>query len=248
MRLLRFGPSSENDPFVLWIHGLGESSACFESIVEKLPGYRHLLLDLPGYGKAERHAPYSLKEAAEMVAQVLREQGGGFVVGHSMGGVIGIFLAQAYPKLVRGFVNVDGNVSPGDCGYSLPISRQSEEEFVGRGHGALVESLRLRGGTDLAHAGYAQSMELAQPSVVYGHSLELVEYSASLSLARQMADLVVPNIYLAGVPEGAAEASLALLAEAGVRLFKVGPSGHWPFIDQPQQVAEVVLDFFGGIA
>ena len=35
-------------PRVVWIHGLGESSVSFEPVVAAMPGFTHVLVDLPG--------------------------------------------------------------------------------------------------------------------------------------------------------------------------------------------------------
>lgn len=228
-------------PALCWIHGLGESSSCFHSILEHLPSFAHHLVDLPGYGRATRVAtPYSLMEAADQLADDLQEIAPCLLIGHSMGGVVGLFLAEKHPRLLRGLINVDGNISLGDCGYSGPISRQTQSEFVSRGYGELLTSLQERGVDDLAHRGYFASMQLAQPEVVYTHSQDLVRWSAEESLARRMAELAVPSVYIAGAPGGAAERSLELLEKAKVETRLIGPSGHWPFIDQPEQFVEQV--------
>ena len=228
-------------PVLCWIHGLGESSRCFHGMSERLPGFAHHLVDLPGYGRADRvKTPYSLVQAAEQLAGAIREFAPCVVVGHSMGGVVGLFLAEREPQLLRGLINVDGNISSGDCGYSGPISRQTLSEFLNRGYQELLRSLQERGAEDHAHRGYFTSMRLAQPEGVYAHSQELVEWSTGENLARRMAKLKVPSVYIAGAPGGAAERSLELLHQAGVETRLIGPSGHWPFIDQPEQFTEEV--------
>ena len=35
-------------PRIVWIHGLGESSVSFEPVVAAMPGFTHVLVDLPG--------------------------------------------------------------------------------------------------------------------------------------------------------------------------------------------------------
>lgn len=227
-------------PHLVWIHGLGESSLCFLGVLEWLPGFTHHLVDLPNYGKAHRAQSYSLQQAAELVTAYLSELEAPVLVGHSMGGVVGTFVCEQAPDLVHRFVNVDGNISIGDCGYSLPITQQPPREFCESGHTELVKNLRLLGEEDPAHAGYATSMALAEPKTVYRHSQELVTHSTQEVLAERLAALQVEHLYLAGSPDGAAARSLELLAEAECKFQLIGPSGHWPFIDQARDFAAVV--------
>lgn len=228
---------------LLWVHGLGESSLCFQRVVRELPQYKHWLVDLPGYGRAPWEPAYSLEAAALSLVEILELVGPCLVIGHSMGGVIGTLLCERFPERVRAFINVDGNISLGDCGYSRPISSQSLPSFIRSGHQELLDELYQIGQSDQAHRGYYVSMNMACPQTVYLHSQQLVQLSKSEKMAQRMAALSLPNAYIAGAPDGAAPRSLELLKEAGVRLEKVQPSGHWPFIDQPESFAEMVSVF-----
>lgn len=230
-------------PQVMWIHGLGESSLCFREVVGRLTDYHHWLCDLPGYGRSPWGESLTLSAIAVRLACLLEQVGPAVVIGHSMGGVVGTILAELRPDLVSALVNVDGNISLGDCGYSRPISEQSGPDFVSSGYEELLNRLAKRGQNDPAHRGYFVSMSLAQPSAVYRHSQELVELSTGEQLARRLARLTRPHLYIAGSPEGAAPRSLELLKEAGVPLVRIGDSGHWPFVDQPALFARAVDRF-----
>jgi pimeloyl-ACP methyl ester carboxylesterase len=95
-------------PTVVYVHGLGESGRCFEALAADpaLAHLRHVIPDLPGYGRSPWPAQTSsLIEVADHVAAWLASRGGPapprvtdptgaaasaapVVVGHSMGGVI----------------------------------------------------------------------------------------------------------------------------------------------------------------
>ena len=228
---------------IVWIHGLGESQRCFAQAVKLLPEFSHHLIDLPSYGHAPRVQAYSLAQAAEWLVPYLEGLTSPVLVGHSMGGVIGTLLCEMSPSVVQRFVNVDGNISLGDCGYSLPVSQQSLQSFRNAGHQELLLELETLGEDDLAHAGYHFSMALADPNTVYRHSQELVSYSSQESLAGRLAALDVEHLYIAGSPDGAAPRSHTLLGEAGCQVETVEPSGHWPFIDQPEEFSSIIRRF-----
>ncbi len=224
------------------IHGLGESGLCFDSLLSQpaLADHELIILDLPGYGRsAWPSSPPSLSDLASHLAGWIASLERGpevIVLGHSMGGVIATLSAEQRPQLAAGIINVDGNVSIGDCSYSSVAAAQSEEDFVAAGFAALQECLFEAG--DRASRGYFASMRFADPRSVHRHGVELVALSKAENLAARLAAVATPHCYVAGVPGGAAARSRALLAAAGVDVIAIEPAGHWPFIDQPARFAE----------
>src|SRR5690348_8143173 len=81
-------------PRVIWIHGLGESSVSFEPVIARMPGFSHVLVDLPGYGRSPwPEAATGLVTLADHLAGWLGSEPA-FLVGHSMGGVLAQVVAE----------------------------------------------------------------------------------------------------------------------------------------------------------
>jgi pimeloyl-ACP methyl ester carboxylesterase len=238
---------------VLWIHGLGESGLCFERLVQHpvLAGWRHLVPDLPGYGRsAWPQKPVALPDLASGLARWLNTRGDppAVVVGHSMGGVLGLLMADRHPSVVRALVNVDGNITLDDCRYSGVAARWSVEDFEASGFDHQREEIYRDGLDDPAHRGYYASLRLADPRTYHRHSQDLVALSAAGDLARRHTTLSMPVRYIAGEPHGASARSLEALRAAGVPLHTIGPAGHWPFIDQPDAFAHALATFLRGLS
>jgi pimeloyl-ACP methyl ester carboxylesterase len=229
MTIRRFGAGPE----VVWLHGLGEQSASFDAIV------RHPLLD--GY----THVPMgrdSLVQLAEHLAHWLGERGPGerpVLVGHSMGGVLAILVAERVP--VAGVVDVDGNLSRGDCSFSAQVLAYSREDFVAHGFAAMRARVYERGLIEPALRGYHAALALACPELFHTHAIDLVAMSTQEVLAERLAALSVPTLFVAGVPGGICARSKALLDAYGVRWVGIEPAGHWPHVDQPDAFAAAVL-------
>jgi pimeloyl-ACP methyl ester carboxylesterase len=241
-------PAEPGAPTVVWVHGLGESGLGFERIVghPELAPWRHLVPDLPGYGRSPWvDPPPSLPQLAGRLADWLADSGEKSVVlcGHSMGGVIGQLLVERRAEGVRGLIDVDGNVSAGDCVFSQRVVGHSLEAFVARRYDKLCEALYQEGVEELPLRGYYVSLRLANPRAFYRNARELVELSTPETLADHLASLPVPKLYVAGHPGGADARSLELLEAAGVPLSLVEPAGHWPFLDRPDEFAAVVAGF-----
>lgn len=242
MVVRRFATGPRSGPRVVWIHGLGESSVSFEPVIAKLPGYSHVLVDLPGYGRSPwPDAAPALADVADTLARWLDEEPPATIVGHSMGGVLCTFVAER--TAVRAVVDIDGNLTRGDCTFSASASEYSLDDFVAHGFAELRAQVYADGQARPELRTYHAAMCFASPRVFHRHARELVELSTAGTLAPRLAALHVPKLFVAGVPDGVCAASRALLDELGVRWVGLAPAGHWVYLDQPGRFAAEVDRF-----
>lgn len=231
----------ENDAandLIVYLHGLGDSGLCFEKLMKssKLSEWNHVALDFIGYGKSLWSSEeVSLAEHANLVKKWIldfkRDSQRVFLVGHSMGGVIGLLLAEARSELFSGFVNIEGNLSIEDCLYSSKATIYAKNEFVERGFEQLKASLFEISFADSATRQYYVNLSLCNPAAFYDNAEELVELSTREQLAPKMAALTIPKLFIAAKPNGICDRSRMLLTASGVKTASVARSGHWPFLD-----------------
>jgi pimeloyl-ACP methyl ester carboxylesterase len=237
-------------PALVWIHGLGESGLCFEKIVghPRLKTLRHLVPDLPGYGRsAWPQEPMTLEAVAGHLSSWLseRDEAPLLLVGHSMGGVVGQLLAERHPDRILALADVEGNISGDDCTLSARVADQPIEDFLSNGFEKIADWVYRSGSSDIAIRGAYASLRLCDPRAFHLHSRELVEISLGETLASRLAHLPMPTVFIASQPVGAAKRSLDLLAKARVRTVVISPSGHWPFIDKPDLFVEALCQMLG---
>ncbi|MCW5773303.1 MAG: alpha/beta hydrolase [Rhodospirillaceae bacterium] len=91
---------------VLFLHGIGGNRASFAEQMGRIPGWRTLAWDMPGYGASPPIAPLSFAALAEAVVAVLDAEGceAAVLVGHSLGGMIALETAARFPGRVSGLV------------------------------------------------------------------------------------------------------------------------------------------------
>jgi len=229
---------------IVYLHGLGEAGACFAGLIAEpaLAGFTHVVPDLPGYGRSPWPAqPASLDQLADqLVAWLARFPAPPIVVGHSMGGVLALLIAERAPARIAAVVDLDGNVSLGDCTFSAKAAVRSLDELIAGEFDRLRDEVFAGAATDRALRGYHAALRFADPATYHRHSRDLVELSTAETMAARRAALSVPLTFVAGVPDGVCARTLELLASAGVRWIGVEPAGHWVFVDQPATCAAII--------
>ncbi len=94
---------------VVMLHGLLGSSMNWAGVGRRLSGLGHCFgLDLRNHGDSPHSPLHTLPDCMEDVRLwVETHVGSAVIVGHSMGGLVGMGLALSFPKLVPGLVVVD---------------------------------------------------------------------------------------------------------------------------------------------
>jgi pimeloyl-ACP methyl ester carboxylesterase len=188
------------------------------------------------------HEPHSLSSLAENLGDwlVARGEQPVVVVGHSLGGVMALILAEYFQARVLGVIDVEGNICSEDCSLSGKAASQPLDHFLESGFEAMADEIyQLAHGEEQLQDFYA-SMRMCDPRAFHRHSAELVVLSSSEKLADRLGALPVPAFYIAGSPGGAGDRSQGLLEKAGVPCTVISKAGHVPFADQPDDFAKVV--------
>ena len=123
---VRYRPASTD--LIVMIHGLGCSQDTFVHIWDRPEFNQYALLsfDLVGFGRSDK--PEDFSYTMEDQARICRLLIGRFhesalhIAAHSMGGAIGLLLAEHLPDRLKSFTNIEGNLIGSDCGL---ISRRT---------------------------------------------------------------------------------------------------------------------------
>ena len=100
---INYQVSGSGHPVVL-LHGYCEDRQMWDHFIPLLPSAKYITIDLPGFGNSEVVPDISILGMAEVVITVLKELkiDKTILIGHSMGGYIGLAFAEKYPDFLIG--------------------------------------------------------------------------------------------------------------------------------------------------
>jgi pimeloyl-ACP methyl ester carboxylesterase len=249
-------------PIVL-IHAYAASLRWWDAMVPPLAeDHRVITLDLLGHGGSEKPSSgYQIEDQAGLVAEALNELEvqGAVVVGHSLGGAVATSLAEQSSELVDRVAIVD---SAPDTSYSnLPLeARIGYLPVIGQLLNRVVPDSFVEQGFQEAFApGYDVEEGFENPDRVvddfdamtytsYDESSSAFDdYTDEISLDERMRDAAVPLLVIFGAEEQIVdddEEALAAYGEVpGARIATVEEAGHSPNVEQPEETAELILEF-----
>jgi pimeloyl-ACP methyl ester carboxylesterase len=254
---------------LLMIHGITQDSTTWERVAEHLGHDASIVApDLPGHGGSESpEGDHSLGAYASNLRDLLvaLDQPSVTVVGHSLGGGVALQFAYQFPEMVDRLVLIDSgglghDVSPVLRAAALPgadtFLALATTDAVASMAGSLAKFLSrlgLQAGTDLREmargvSGLADPEErrafLRTVQAVIGLTGQSVSAKDKLYLAAE-----VPTLIVWGVNDRIIPLRHATLAHQEIEnsfLRVVEHAGHFPHLDEPGQVADLVRDFLEG--
>jgi 3-oxoadipate enol-lactonase len=241
-------------PPLLLVHGFGGAAWNFTELAPLLPGRRLIIPDLPGHGGSSPLPAPTLTGFADLLAELLDEPVD--VLGHSMGGVVALRLAERHPSLVRRLVlaaaaGISSSTRLAELTIALTGMIQPGR-IAGRRVGLVARSRRLRRlvfeGFEVANADLLT--ERAVHGFLRGPTMHTDALGAGLALAgddpRQDLDRVgCPVLILWGardrqVPLGD---GFEYARRLGAPLRVIADCGHLLIGERPEVCARAVLEF-----
>jgi pimeloyl-ACP methyl ester carboxylesterase len=256
--LLEFGPV-DADEAAVFIHGNPGSIRDWESLVSGVGEFgRALAMDMPGFGNADKPADfdYSVPGYASFLGKLLAERGvrRAHLVMHDFGGPWGLAWAAAHPQAVASVTCINTGVLSGYRWHYL--ARIWQTPVLGE---LFMASTTKTGMRLLLRHGNPRGL----PAEYFDHVCKTFDRGTRRAVlrlyrstrntedaARQLTEALRPLNLPALVVWGAhdpyisvefAERQRQVFARAEIRILP--GSGHWPFADDRDAVAQAVLPF-----
>lgn len=233
---------------IIFLHGIGCNKESFNQAfrAKALQGYSICAFDFPGHGKSSKlpDAHYSLQSYADITNLVIRDLAFNriYVVGHSMGGAVGVIASQEADS-IEFLVSADGNLVAEDCGLvSRKIADQSAAAFVPEGFGQFLAVLQNSSRNDFR--AWLSWCKDADPHALHQAARSLVEWSDSGKLL-EFFNAFAPKAYLYGEQD---DKDYLRQQIASASVFAVPGAGHFMMVDNPESFYQMLAGLLASSA
>jgi 3-oxoadipate enol-lactonase len=238
-------------PAILWANSLGTDLRMWDSVVARLPGWRHIRFDKRGHGlSATLAGPWEVTDIAGDAVALLDHLGvrRAVIAGCSVGGMVAQAVAIDHPARTRAVIL--SNTAP-RIGTAEAWAARIDTVQAG-GMGAIAGAVMERW-----FAPEFRASDAAKPWETMLTRCDPVGYAGTCAaLARadfraQIGQIACPALVIAGGHDLATPPELVAETAAMIRnaaLVTLPESGHIPAIDAPDATAKAVAAFLKGLA
>lgn len=244
--------TGSGDKTLFVLHGAYGDGRYFEDFAAHIAqaGYRVVVWDCPGYGSSPAVTPATIERFAEAAIAMIQKEATAqnYLLGHSMGALIGPYLANREP-LIKGLI-----LSAGSRGFAARTpedqKRYMEERLAPIEGGMSVKEYATPLITHMMGKNAAGPLVdkvfdvvLSMNSETFATSIRAI---GSYDGRPALQSLTTPTLMIAGREDPACTADgMKLMQEMvdGSTLHIIEDAGHYAFAEKPQEYRGLVLDF-----
>lgn len=223
---------------IVFLHGFGSTKEDYADIIQhpELDDHAVLAYDAPPCGRSATTdlsastIPFFIDTAERMLDAAAIDRF--HLVGHSMGGLTGLLLADRHPQSVLSFTDIEGNLTPEDCFLSRQIVTHPSADPA-----TFLAEFRDRAADSrfAASALYSASLPYkVRADAVPAIFTSMVDLSDHGALLERFLALPMPRMFMYGEQNNNLT-YLPTLDQHGVELAEITDCGHFPmYSNQPQ--------------
>lgn len=234
----------DHGPTVLLLHGSGASGAVWAPVLAELDGLRWIVVDLPGHGRSGWLPSYHHRDYAAAIERALGATKVDLVVGHSLGALVALTLADRVPVGAVTAIAMKVSWTPEQLAGRAALADRPQRTFADRADalrlfakvsGLPADSPGLASGIRHTPEGYCLA---ADPHLTADPPATKEEIAAVL------ARVTVPVRLACGDADpGIDPADMA--AVLGGEVTVLPGAGHNPHLDDPARVAALITTDLG---
>nr|VFK43483.1 MAG: 2-succinyl-6-hydroxy-2,4-cyclohexadiene-1-carboxylate synthase [Candidatus Kentron sp. TC] len=247
---------SADDAAMVWLHGFLGAGRDWLPIVERLPGYYHVMLDLPGHGGSARcqsDGVFSFHGTARAIMATLEylRLDKTIFIGYSLGARLALYVALRFSPRIRGLVMEGGSPGledeterrerlRGERGVRDALQSQPMAEFLDAWYDQpLFHSLKNH--PDLLRRLRASRADNRVPGLCRAH--EGLSVATQPNLWPELSRLSVPSLLIVGEQDDkyGGIARMIRARAAHIQVATVPGCGHNTHLEDPETFARLLL-------
>lgn len=252
--LWRFREHGSGIP-LLWIHGYPLSSAVYAP-QEAIPGVRHIVPDLPGFGATPPpHGEMTIERYGDGILRIMDDRGirSAVVAGLSMGGYIALSLARRAMERLCGLILIDTRETP-DTPEARAKRLEAIETVRASGTASVVESMFPKMLTEETIR-TDEAKALALRTIMESASAEGVIAALGAMARRGDSSEVLPRIEVPALVVVGREDSITPREDAermrnaipGAELAVIDRAAHLSNFERPEEFNRIAAGFLGRV-
>jgi pimeloyl-ACP methyl ester carboxylesterase len=225
--------------WIICLHGLQSNKKMFKGLLKQpfLDDFSAVALDFVGFGGSGKpqEFPYTIESQAQVVVQIVQTLNikKASIIGHSLGGMVGILLLEPLKDVISAFANLEGNLVLSDCGASKDVVQTSFEEFCAKGYAALKNQV---GSESSKRSAWIND---TPDYVFYATSQAIVSSSAAGKLAPLFAAANCRRLFVYGEHNK----GKAQVVPNGIETYQINHSGHFMLLDNASETYKCLGNF-----
>ena len=237
-------PDARGD--VWFIHGYGESGLSYKEAFESglANSFNLFVPDFPGFGVSPfRPESATVRDSADILIGLIGEISKGrpvFLVGHSLGGIVGTWTAMELSDKVKGYANIEGNLTSDDTFITGLCARYDDvDSFYSFLLGTIIPNIE----GDEVFQRYFASLRFAHPRALLTWAKTCVEATGDTKSGEEYSKLECDTLYIWG-GKSIPGRSMEFIDSKGLDNIGFEESGHFPMIDNTEACYRSIHDFF----
>jgi pimeloyl-ACP methyl ester carboxylesterase len=241
-------------PLLVLLPGAGDLRSEYRFVIDRLvdSGHRVVVADLPGHGRSPVAERYGVQATADALLELISDlrAGPAVVVGTSFAPAAAVWAAVDRPELIRGVVSISPHLHEDDSLQGRLVAVATNVLLRGPWAGALWAKLyagwyKASPPADLAdELGRLRAM-LADPA--RRRAVRRTLTADRDGVAARIARLDTPTLTVFGDADDhftdPTNQAARVAAELGGDHLIVPGAGHYPHVEQPDMVADAIIDF-----
>ena len=230
-------------PAILFVAGFGDGAEMFAALAETALAarYRLLPIDLPGFaGTPAIDGPTSLDALAEIVHDHAVREHARIVVAHSVASIIASLAARRHGSPIDTILSLEGNLTASDAYFSGTAADYADPRQF---RDAFLRRLDDMADSRPIFRRYREIVGRADPQALWDLGCDARRFSQAHVPGELLRE--TDTVWYLYNPDNCPPSTLEWLRGNPINTIKMDGASHWPSVDQPDRLAQNILDALG---